>query len=347
MRQMNRKLTIFTVLTLLLIATIYLSAPQRWPVYPMTRTLILEKDLVMRELAAAPPKIGNYGKLYVLSSDGHLYFKDDSGATTDLTIGGADLEKVKIDVGATSDYIGAANNDGVLRAGTSLSYADGGNFITLNAIQDIRTSAKPSFAGATLTAESNFLSYYGTMQTATGDGTTTVVWASGNYMYFSFGAMNETFTFTAPANKGKVTLILKQDGVGSAGCVVDSDSETSLSIDYNQYYQPNATDRYGMEEGVRHNWTNWKAVSYSPDANSPTPADPLFFDAANDDFHLKHGSPCRGKGTDVGLTHDYDGKAIQHAPEIGAFEYYADSLFFSAIMNTIINQIISAFCKGG
>jgi len=66
-----------------------------------------------------------------------------------------------------------------------------------------------------LKGEVNSVSHYGTMQTATGDGTTTVDWGLGNIMYFTFGAANETFTFTAPANKGKVTLILKQDGVGS------------------------------------------------------------------------------------------------------------------------------------
>ncbi|KKN73144.1 hypothetical protein LCGC14_0404530, partial [marine sediment metagenome] len=56
-------------------------------------------------------------------------------------------EKVKIDAAATAGYIGAANSDGVLRTGTSLSYADGGNFVTLNTVQDIQTSATPTFAG--------------------------------------------------------------------------------------------------------------------------------------------------------------------------------------------------------
>ncbi len=39
--------------------------------------------------------------------------------------------KVKIDSGATADYLGAASNDGVLRTGAGLDYADGGNFVTL------------------------------------------------------------------------------------------------------------------------------------------------------------------------------------------------------------------------
>lgn len=54
-----------------------------------------------------------------------------------------------------------------------------------------------------------------TMQTATGDGTTTIDWKLGNHMDFTFGAFNETFTFTAPSNPGVYTLSLKQDSTGS------------------------------------------------------------------------------------------------------------------------------------
>ncbi len=54
-----------------------------------------------------------------------------------------------------------------------------------------------------------------TMQTATGDGSTTVDWGNGNHMDFTFGAFNETFTFTAPAKPGVYTMSLKQDSVGS------------------------------------------------------------------------------------------------------------------------------------
>ena len=51
-------------------------------------------------------------------------------------------------------------------------------------------------------------------QTATGDGTTTVVWTSGNKFKFTFGAQNETFTFTAPSNPCNLVLMLIQDGTG-------------------------------------------------------------------------------------------------------------------------------------
>jgi len=79
----------------------------------------------------------------------HVLTKDTASgnAVWKAAAGGADAFTVKVDVGATADYIGAANNDGVLRTGTSLSYADGGNFVTINAVQDIQTSATPTFAG--------------------------------------------------------------------------------------------------------------------------------------------------------------------------------------------------------
>ena len=63
----------------------------------------------------------------------HVLTKDTgTGNAIWKAAGGADSEKVKVDVGATADYLGAANNDGVLRTGTGLSYADGGNFVTLD-----------------------------------------------------------------------------------------------------------------------------------------------------------------------------------------------------------------------
>lgn len=54
-----------------------------------------------------------------------------------------------------------------------------------------------------------------TLQTATGDGTTTIDWKLGNKFKFTFGAQSETFTFTAPSNPCSLTLILVQDGTGS------------------------------------------------------------------------------------------------------------------------------------
>ena len=54
-----------------------------------------------------------------------------------------------------------------------------------------------------------------TLQTATGDGTTTINWTLGNKFKFTFGAQNDTFTFTAPTNPCNLLLILVQDATGS------------------------------------------------------------------------------------------------------------------------------------
>lgn len=57
--------------------------------------------------------------------------------------------------------------------------------------------------------------YFDAVQTATGDGTTTIDWGLGNKFYFTFGSQNDTFTFTAPDGPCNLVLVLKQDGTGS------------------------------------------------------------------------------------------------------------------------------------
>ena len=52
-------------------------------------------------------------------------------ANFEAALSGATDEKVGIDAVATAGYLGAAFNDGVLRTSTGISYADGGDFVTL------------------------------------------------------------------------------------------------------------------------------------------------------------------------------------------------------------------------
>ncbi len=54
-----------------------------------------------------------------------------------------------------------------------------------------------------------------TMQTPTGDGATLIDWTVGNHVKFTFGAQNETITFTNPSNTGHYSMIIVQDGTGS------------------------------------------------------------------------------------------------------------------------------------
>jgi len=53
------------------------------------------------------------------------------------------------------------------------------------------------------------------VQTATGDGTTTINWTVSPFMDFTFGAFNEIITMTPPAYPERLRLKLTQDGVGS------------------------------------------------------------------------------------------------------------------------------------
>lgn len=54
-----------------------------------------------------------------------------------------------------------------------------------------------------------------TLQTATGDGTTTIDWRRGNKCKFTWGAFDEVFTFIAPTEMTcNMILEMKQDGIG-------------------------------------------------------------------------------------------------------------------------------------
>ena len=94
--------------------------------------------------------------------------------------------------------------------------------------QDVTSGSSPTFGGGNITTEvANDLSpelggemdagahsIGFTVQTATGDGTTTIDWKLGNKFKFTFGAQADTFTFTAPSNPCNLILTLKQDGTG-------------------------------------------------------------------------------------------------------------------------------------
>lgn len=61
-----------------------------------------------------------------------------------------------------------------------------------------------------------------TLQTASGDGATLIDWTIGNKMKFTFGAQNETITFTDPSNPCNLLLIIVQDDPGSRTITWDS-----------------------------------------------------------------------------------------------------------------------------
>ncbi len=96
----------------------------------------------------------------------------------------------------------------------SIMYTEWNNMVSdlQSKISTLVEDTTPQLSGE-LDARDNSIGF--TLQSTTGDGTTTIDWKLGNKFKFTFGAQNETFTFTAPSNVCSLQLILIQDGTGS------------------------------------------------------------------------------------------------------------------------------------
>jgi hypothetical protein len=110
----------------------------------------------------------------------------------------------------------------------------------------------------------------------------------------------------------------------------------SNTIDYNCYYDPDNPDPDGDpfidwnatgEAWGTMNWNQW--IAHGKYDQHSIYADPKFTDPATGDFTPRPTSPCINAGTNVGLTRDYEGKPIFHAPDIGAYEDQTNALFIS------------------
>jgi len=88
---------------------------------------------------------------------------------------------------------------------------------TCDYVDLVNCKLMPNVNGAIYNGASAVISYVPkiAMQTATGDGTTTIDWSLGVKFQFTFGAQNETFTFSAPILPCNVQIELIQDGTGS------------------------------------------------------------------------------------------------------------------------------------
>jgi len=103
----------------------------------------------------------------------------------------------------------------------------------------------------------------------------------------------------------------------------------TINSDYNSFYLV-ADDKFRYISTPQ-TFTEWQANSKAGctfDPNSIT-GDPVFQNAGgfydlDTDFILQKGSPCRDKGTNVGLKKDYRGTLVPKgsAPDIGAYEYF-------------------------
>lgn len=120
------------------------------------------------------------------------------------------------------------------------------------------------------------------------------------------------------------------NGMGADRCLwYDADITVGTqTIENNCFYNAGETDvihHKGTARTVA--WVNANEAEYS---NNLENLDPLMIDPANDDFRLIMASPCVDAGTDVGLTTDYRGRSIRHAPDIGAYEDPTNAVFMSA-----------------
>lgn len=78
-----------------------------------------------------------------------------------------------------------------------------------------------------------------TEQDLTGDGTTSVNFANGLKVYFTFGAQNDTITLLPPSYASNCLIVLKQDGTGSR--TVTWATESGYSIHWPSGTEPTLT----------------------------------------------------------------------------------------------------------
>jgi hypothetical protein len=113
---------------------------------------------------------------------------------------------------------------------------------------------------------------------------------------------------------------------GLAGyATADLDSAAmGLDTDYNDIYMTAAGSQYASRHAIANYGTfaAYIAAMTSSDQNSIS-SDPLFADAANEDFTLSPASPCRDTGIGVGLTLDFYGNNVSFGPgiDIGSHEF--------------------------
>jgi hypothetical protein len=117
--------------------------------------------------------------------------------------------------------------------------------------------------------------------------------------------------------------IIQQSGTGV--CVKKS-SSTGFTANYNCYYQGSG-NIYNLDGSIGSVWATYQAAM--GEANGMA-ADPIFAAPATPDFHLKSNSPGINTGTNVGLTRDFEAKAVPQggAVDIGAYEYNSSGMWF-------------------
>lgn len=121
------------------------------------------------------------------------------------------------------------------------------------------------------------------------------------------------------------------DNTNRYGIMIDDGASditlANIDSDYNQFYHSSGAIQISIASAsvtATRSLATWRS-NEGQDLNS-NENDPLFTDAANNDFTLQSSSPCIDAGTSVELTLDYLGNTVPFgsAPDIGAYEYSED-----------------------
>ena len=98
----------------------------------LASTTITNTGLITTNTLSVVASLTMLGSLTTITGTELETLSDGSNADALHTHATITDDQVRVDVAATRDYIGAANNDGVLRTDALMTYVDGGNFVTLN-----------------------------------------------------------------------------------------------------------------------------------------------------------------------------------------------------------------------
>jgi len=156
---------------------------------------------------------------------------------------------------------------------------------------------------------------------ATGSGVDSI---KDNLVKNNISVNNDTYEFAATGGG-------ENDGTNGSGNVYEYNCLGAESANFIQWAA-------GVYKSTYDDWE----TAYGSSTNS-VEADPSMTDPANADFTLLMASPCIDKGTSVGLSVDYEGKQLRHAPDMGAYENQTNVLFASIFLNALILLLPAVF----
>jgi len=243
---------------------------------------------------AAGSTVGDDGNIYNVTIRNNLFYEDENRVTSGTLF-----------IGLYGLPAGGGLTDTVYIYDNIFKYTDG---CSINPYRDVNNLHiyNNTFYGFTKTnigAEQTFIKFDNVFP--------------GNKTYIK---NNIFYNDAVYANNPDAYSIFTYETLG--GTYSDKDD---VDADYNLYYNTDADTKIVLNWYDPHNWytmAQWEAMKTAIgwEANSPTPADPLFTSAPTD-LTLSVGSPAIGAGIGVGLNTDYAGNAWNDTPSIGAYEY--------------------------